>query len=76
MAWSGHAVEPHFVTLADPGRVVAGVWAEAALDGIVLLDPDLRLSRRLIRVRHDIMTGRIVRRTAHGQPYWIVGEVA
>jgi predicted nucleotidyltransferase len=76
MEWSGRTVEPHFVTLAPPDRTVAGVWAEVALDGIVLLDPELRLSARLVQVRHDIVAGRIVRRLSHGQPYWVIEEVA
>jgi len=74
--WSGRPVEPHFVTLAPPDRTVAGVWAEVALDGIVLIDPELRLSTRLVQVRHDIPAGRIVRRMSHGQPYWVIEEVA
>jgi predicted nucleotidyltransferase len=70
VVWDGRAVEPHFVHLPDPGRTVAGTWAEVSLDGIVLFERGLRLSRRLAAVRKDIAEGRIVRRFAHGQPYW------
>jgi hypothetical protein len=46
------------------------VWGEVAIDGVILFDRDLRLSSCLNRVRRDIAAGRIVRRLAHGQPYW------
>ncbi len=69
-AWDGHMVEPHFVQLAAPDAIVAGLWAEVALDGIVLFERDLTLSRRLAQVRRNMLAGRIVRRTVHGQPYW------
>jgi hypothetical protein len=66
----GRTVEPHFVHLPDPDALVAGIWAEAAVDGLVLFDRGLGLSRRLARVRRDIAEGRLVRRVVHGQPYW------
>jgi hypothetical protein len=74
--WEGKRVEPQFVHLPPPGETVAGIWAEVALDAIILLDPTLRLSARLVHVRRDIAGGRVVRRTAHGQPYWVLHEVA
>lgn len=74
--WNGKRVEPQFAHLPPPGRTVAGLWAEVAIDGIVLHDPSLRLSVRLAHVRRDVAEGRIVRRTAHGQPYWVFREVA
>jgi hypothetical protein len=46
------------------------MWGEVAIDGIVLFERGLHLTLHLIRVRHDIAAGRIVRRMAHGQPYW------
>jgi hypothetical protein len=70
LRWGGHPVDPHFVHLPPPEVRVAGVWAEAAIDGVVLFERDFRLSFRLVRVRRDIAAGRIVRRMAHGQPYW------
>jgi len=69
--WQGHRVEPHFVHLPAPDRTVVGLWAELAVDGIVLYTRDLRLPTALGRVRRDIADGRIVRRTVHGQPYWV-----
>jgi len=68
--WLGHRVEPHFVRLPDPKRVLVGLWAEVSIDGIILFTRDLRLPSVLARVRRDIAAGRIVRRVMHGQPYW------
>jgi len=74
LAWGGHPVEPHFVHLPAPGERVAGLWAEVAIDGVVLYARDPRIPIRLGEVRRDIVDGRIVRRVVHGQPYWV--EVA
>jgi predicted nucleotidyltransferase len=68
--WSGRPIEPHFLHLPTPDRTGAGIWAEVALDGIVLFERGLRLSRCLAGVRGDIAAGRLVRRLVHGQPYW------
>jgi hypothetical protein len=70
MSWEGHPTEPHFVQLPPPDTIVAGLWAEVALDAVVLFERGLALSAYLARVRRDIVDGRIVRRMAHGQPYW------
>ncbi|MFW6084694.1 MAG: toxin-antitoxin system HicB family antitoxin, partial [Gemmatimonadota bacterium] len=40
-------VEPHLVHLPEPGGRITGLWAEVAIEGIVLFDPALRVSRRL-----------------------------
>ncbi|MDR7420394.1 MAG: toxin-antitoxin system HicB family antitoxin [Armatimonadota bacterium] len=69
--WETHPVEPHFVHLPDPDARASAIWAEAAIDGIVLFDSDLSVSRWLVRVRRRIVDGQIVRRIAHGQPYWV-----
>jgi len=68
--WNGHRVEPHFVHLPDLEGITLGLWAEAAVDAIILFTRDLTLPSRLARVRNDIAAGRIVRRVVHGQPYW------
>ncbi len=73
--WSDRSVEPHFVHLPGPEAVVRGVWSEVALDGIVILERGLRLSRWLIRVRGLILSGRMARRTVHGQPFWVEASV-
>jgi hypothetical protein len=51
-----------------------GLWAEAAIDGIVLFERGTQVSARLAQARRDIVAGRLVRRVVHGQPYW--AEVA
>lgn len=70
-AWDGREVDLHFVHLPTAEDRVSGSWAEAAVCGIVLYDRNLALSRRLIGIRERIAAGRLVRRMAQGQPYWI-----
>jgi predicted nucleotidyltransferase len=76
IAWEGRPVEVNFVHLPGDGELPNGFWGELALDGIVLLDPNLEISRRLVRFRRDIVAGRVVRHVAHGQAYWVKTEVA
>lgn len=70
-SWQGHTIEPHFVRLIGGDASVSAVWGEAAIDGIVLFDRDLSVCRRLASIRKQIARGEIVRRTSHGQHYWI-----
>lgn len=72
VVWDGLPVEPHFVQLPPPDATPAGIWAEVAMDGLVLFERNLTVTRRVIEIRHWIAEGRIVRRYAHGQPYWTV----
>ncbi|MHB0970943.1 MAG: toxin-antitoxin system HicB family antitoxin [Thermoanaerobaculia bacterium] len=69
--WDGHPVEPHFVQLPAAGAPVSSVWAEVAIGGVILYETDFAVSRRLVAIRQKIADGRIIRRTIHGQPYWI-----
>ena len=69
--WGPHPVELHFVHVPDAGARPSGLWAEVALDGVVLFERDLELSRRLVELRHRIVESGLVRRLAHGQPYWV-----
>ncbi len=69
LTWQGRAVDPHFVHPPAEG-VLSGLWAEAAVDGIVTFDRDRRVSAALARIRRAIASGRFVRRVVHGQPYW------
>ena len=69
ITWRGRRVDPHFVHPAEEGQF-SGLWAEMALDGIVLFERDWRLSAHLSRIRLAIAAGRLVRRIVHGQPYW------
>ena len=69
VTWRGRRLDPHFVHLPEDGES-SGLWAEVALDGIVLLDRDCKLSAHLARVRHAVVAGRLVRQVVHGHPYW------
>lgn len=69
--WSSKPVEPHFVHLPEHGSRVSGLWAEAAIDGVVLMDRNFAASKRLVEIRHRIASGEISRRFTHGQPYWV-----
>ena len=64
-------LSPQFVALpASPGSA-GGLWLEVAREGRVLLDHGGRLTRFLISLRDLVMSGAVVRRTAHGHPYWV-----
>ena len=67
--WRGRRVDAHFVHLPQDGEV-SGLWAELAVDGIVLFQRDWELPAHLARIRRAIAAGRLVRREVHGQPYW------
>jgi hypothetical protein len=71
LRWGGREVEPHFVHLPEPGGRVSGLWAEAALDGVVLYERGMAISRRLVEVRRRIVAGELTRRETYGQPYWV-----
>ena len=70
--WNTHLVEPHFAHL--PASATGGIWAEIAVDGVILFERGLLLSKRLVNLRQDIADGRLVRRRVHGQPYWVDRE--
>jgi hypothetical protein len=76
LTWEQRVLEPQFVHLPPAEVTVGGLWAEIALDGMVLFERGIRVSQRLARIRHDIAEGRLVRRTVHGQPYWTINEAA
>lgn len=71
VGWAGRPVEPHFVRLPGADETPSGLWAEVAVDGVVLFDPGLAVSRVLVALRRRIAAGDLVRREAHGQPYWL-----
>lgn len=74
LEWNGHSVEPHFVHLPATGGRVTGLWAEVALDGILLFVRNLSLPRRLAEIRRRIASGNLIRRWKGTHPYWV--EVA
>ena len=70
VTWDGRRLDPHFVHLPAARRMVSGLWAEVAIDGMVLFERDLRLSSALSAVRRSLAEGRLRRRVVHGQGYW------
>lgn len=70
VTWDGRPVDAHFVHLPADALHAGGVWCEAAIDGQILVDPNGRIERMLVEIRRAIAEGRLLRRRAHGQPYW------
>ena len=64
-------LSPHFVHL--PGREMdaGSLWYEAAVDGIILFDPEGRIARLLRSIRRSMAEGKLRRKSAYGHPYWI-----
>lgn len=73
LTWDGRPLEVHFVRLPESGDDPTGLWAEAALEGLVLFERGFELSRRLIGFRRRIAAGAVRRHRVHGQPYWVGG---
>jgi predicted nucleotidyltransferase len=73
-AFDGREVAPLFVQIPGKGGRIGGLWFEVALDGIVLYDRSLHLSRFLAQVRNLLAGGRVIRRVTHGHPYWVHSE--
>lgn len=73
LTWDGRRLEVHFVRLPESGEDPTALWAEAALEGLVLFERGFELSRRLIEFRGRIATGAVRRHRVHGQPYWVEG---
>jgi hypothetical protein len=76
LVWDGRPVQTQLVQLPLAGEIGGGLWPEIALDGIVLVERGFLLSLHLVAIRRAIVDGRLVRRTAHGQPYWTTREAA
>ena len=71
LRWDGHVVEPHFVHPPGGNETPSGLWSEVAMDGLVLFERRLAVSRTLARVRRRVLGRRVARRVAHGNPYWV-----
>ena len=71
LSWQGHPVSPHFVHMRPGYDPVSGFWAEVALDGIVVFDPEWVVSRYLVTLRRRISDGEIKRRVVGGHAYWV-----
>jgi predicted nucleotidyltransferase len=70
VSWDGRPVDVHFIHLPPDADHAGAVWCEAAIEGRVLVDPDGRVERTLVEIRRAIAEGRLMRKRAHGQPYW------
>ncbi len=70
--WEGRQVDVHFVHLPPIAERAGGVWCEAAIEGRLIADATGQVDDALIQIRRAIADGRLVRKRAHGQPYWTV----
>lgn len=70
--WAGRPVDVHFVHLPRSVGRAGGVWCEAAIEGRVVADRSGQVDDTLIRIRRAVADGVLVRKRAHGQPYWTV----
>ena len=71
LSWHGHRVSPHFAHMRPGYDPISGFWAEIALDGLVVFDPEWVVSRYLVTLRRRISAGEIGRRVAGGRAYWV-----
>ena len=69
-------LEVHLVTMPSISSRASGLWAEVAMDGIVLVDQSFNIHRYLSRIRRQVMQGKLVAKRVHGQNYWVHTEVA
>ena len=61
----------HFASLPEDEQTVGSLWLECALDGIILSDPSQRIARKLRKIKAIITSGHVIRKTTHGQGYWV-----
>ena len=71
LLWDGRRVEPHFARRPERGWRPSSLWLEVGVEGVVLFERGLEVSRYLAEVRGLIATGAVQRRWSHGQPYWV-----
>jgi predicted nucleotidyltransferase len=50
---------------------IGSLWLECALDARIIYDPSDSIRRRLEEIRSLILSGAYIRKTTHGQGYWI-----
>lgn len=65
------ALSPHFCLLPAAPENAGSLWFEVAIDGIVLWERTLAVSRFLASVRRYLLAGGRIRRSAYGVPYWV-----
>jgi len=61
----------NIATLPATAQDAGSLWFECALDAKIIFDPTGALRRRLDNIKDMIVSGAFVRRTTHGQGYWI-----
>jgi predicted nucleotidyltransferase len=61
----------NIAALPATAREAGSLWFECALDAKIVFDPTGILRRRLDEIKEMIVSGAVVRRTTHGQGYWI-----
>jgi predicted nucleotidyltransferase len=67
----GRPISPHFVSLPKGVSDAGGLWYEVAIEGVIIWESNLRISRFLQNIRRAI-TSRQIERIAHqGYSYWI-----
>lgn len=71
VTWDGRPVEVHLAHLPEQGQPPSSIWAEVALDGLIVFERARLVSACLAAARRDIAAGRVVRRVSQGQPYWV-----
>lgn len=64
-------IEVHISHLPSLDEGLSSLWAEIALDGIVLYERDFILTRICPLLRYKIAAGEYVRKSTHGQSYWV-----
>jgi predicted nucleotidyltransferase len=72
--FEGREVAPLFVQIPGEAERISGLWFEVALDGILLFDRNLQLSRFLSLARDLIADGQVKRMVTHGHPYWVYSD--
>jgi predicted nucleotidyltransferase len=70
LAIEGRSIDAHFVQLPEADARPSGLWAEVAIDGIVIVERKRVVSSWLSAVRRALVDGKLARRLVHGQPYW------
>ncbi len=64
-------ISPHFALLPSSPEQAGALWFEVAIDGIVLWDRRLAVSRFLVHLRRHLLSDRAVRKSSYGIPYWV-----
>lgn len=64
-------ISVQFVLLPSKPEVAGSLWLETAMDGVVLYDPSLEVSRFLADLRRWVASGGAIRKIVHGHPYWV-----